>query len=712
MKTARLYFLDLARAIAALFMVFIHVQGLLALPDVQQSLYGSVVSILGEAPAAPVFMFAMGVSFALSNKTSLSKQTKRGVKILIKGYELNVLRLLVPFVLVLLLSVLGFSIPDTGAEREFKTELLNNLLVVDILQFAGLAYLFITLLFYLKLTSPKILLGVIACVVISAPCLWGIKTGNIILDRLLDPLWGNSGEYVSFPFFSWIAYPLFGVLCGDIYMKSNDIPNLLKKQMIIGLVAVLCGISITLTNVSFHMGDYWRTGPGGMLVYLGFIPIWIYVCERCCNFLKGQLFNIVLFVSKNITMFYIIQWILISSLVALLGQNKSNWSTVILLQIAITVLSYFLTKWRLAWNARKSLKVMSLFLILSLSQMACTDHQEMKTDQLTKMKINEIRLIKGNKDLSEYEKEEGVATLNSIYSFTQEIAYTQDSYYAPYVLDWISKGRKFAGDNPDAQYFSFFIDPEVLYEIDVSHENVFFMEITSYKREKDQNMISSSIVVPAEKSTIIISSDVNRNPDLLISSADYIIMIRYYKNIAEKVLPKPIVRSIEIPQKRKLVDKQFRSDLAVSLFDALYKSSVLLTEQMEQEKNGYVDELEMDNPYVKNLYPAKSNVYNGAFIHIPKDKYLLVKGQIDKSKYAVFVFYNRWWATPFKGESKISINTRDLEVDANDNYEIKIMREDRQLSNALIVGELECGILSIRSIFDEVDEPSLELKSF
>lgn len=359
MKTNRLYFLDLARATAALFMVFIHVQELLALPDVQQSIYGSVVSRLGEAPAAPVFMFAMGVSFVLSNKSSFKQQAKRGVMILIKGYELNVLRLMVPFILVLLLSVFGFSILDVETETEFKSELLNKVLVVDILQFAGLAYLFITLLSYLKLTRPKVLLGLIACVVISAPILWGVKTGNVILDRLLDPLWGNSGEYVSFPFFPWIAYPLLGVLCGEIYMKSDDIPNVLKKQLMIGLVVVLCGISITLTDVSFHMGDYWRTGPGGMLIYLGFIPIWIYVCERCCNFLKGQLFNIVLFVSKNITFFYITQWILISSLVAVLGQNKCNITTVILLQIIVTVLSFFLTKWRLAWETRKSPKVMS-----------------------------------------------------------------------------------------------------------------------------------------------------------------------------------------------------------------------------------------------------------------------------------------------------------------------------------------------------------------
>lgn len=366
----------------------------------------------------------------------------------------------------------------------------------------------------------------------------------------------------------------------------------------------------------------------------------------------------------------------------------------------------------IAWKVRKSVRVMSLLLILCLSQTACTENNEINTDQLTKMKMKEIRLIKRDKNLSEYEKEEGIATINSIYSFTREIAYTKDSYYSPYVLEWITKERKFAGDNPDAQYFSFFIDPKVNYEIDVTHEDVFFMEITSYKRKNNQNMISSSFVVPAEKSKVSISAQTNKNPDLLTSATDYIVMIRYYKNTAETILPKPVVRSIDTPENRKSVDKRFRYDLAVSLFDALYKSSVLLTEQMEQKENNYVDELEMDNPYIKNLYPAKSNMYNGAFIRIPRGKYLLVKGKIDKSKYAIFVFYNRWWATPFKGKNKPSVNTKNLEVDANGNYEIRIMREERQWSNSLVIGDNECGILSIRSIFDEVDEPSLELKSF
>lgn len=711
MKTTRLYFLDLARATAALFMVFIHVQGLLAQPEVLQSLYGSVVSILGEAPAAPVFMFAMGVSFVLSNTFSFKSQAKRGLSILIKGYELNVLRLLVPFLLVLLLSVIGFSIPEAGSEADFKAELLNNVLVVDILQFAGLAYLFISFLSYLKLITPKVLIGLIVCFVLVAPLLWGIETGSEILDRLLDPLWGNSGEYVSFPFFPWIAFPLLGVLCGTIYTKSSDIAAVLKKQMAVGAIFMLCGICVTLTNKSFHLGDYWRTGPGGMLIYLGFIPIWIYVCEWCVGYLKGQVFDVVLFVSKNITVFYIIQWVFISSLVAVIGQNQCDMIEIILLEVAVTLFSFFLTKWWVTRKASKSMKMKSLFLVFCLPQMACSGHNDMSTDHLGMMKDKEIGLIKQNKALSEYDKEEGIATVNSIYSFAREIADTKDDYYAPYVLEWISQERKFAGDNPDAQYFSFFIDPHATYELSVTHEQVFFMEITTYKREEDQNMISSSFVVPSNQSAVIISTDKDVKPDLEVSASDYIVMVRYYKKEGKVSLPKPTVRCLHTSQERKRVSPKFRYDLAVSLFDALYQSSVLLTAQMEQQVNNYVDELDMDNPYIKNLYPAKSNVYNGVFIRIPDGKYLSVKGKIDPSRYAVFVFYNRWWATPFKGGERVAINTMELKTDDSGCYEIVIMREEKGFDNALVIKDLKDGILSIRSIFEEVEEPELELKS-
>lgn len=179
-----------------------------------------------------------------------------------------------------------------------------------------------------------------------SPFLWGMDTGNVLLDRILALLWGNNGEYVSFPFFPWIAFPLLGVWCGEMYMKSSDISQTIKKQMMPAVVVLLCGVGITFTDTSFHMGDYWRTGPGGMLLYLGFIPLWIYICERVSKLLKSKLLDVIIFISKNITVFYIIQWILISSLVALLGQNQSKMLVTVLLQITVTLLTFFFTKWK------------------------------------------------------------------------------------------------------------------------------------------------------------------------------------------------------------------------------------------------------------------------------------------------------------------------------------------------------------------------------
>lgn len=343
---------------------------------------------------------------------------------------------------------------------------------------------------------------------------------------------------------------------------------------------------------------------------------------------------------------------------------------------------------------------------------ACKKGSLTETDLLALRYVTFKTEVMQTKGLTDLEKAEGIATLNSIYSFVKEVSHAGDDFYNPVVLEWITPERKFAGDNPDAQYFSFFIDPEADYSVKLSHQNVFFMEVTSYKRVGNQNAISASYIVKPGENEIILSSSEKTSAQVKLNSEDYIVMIRYYKTNGKLQSPKPLIACLDRPYPGRKQDASFRSDLAVSLFDALYKSSDLLTKQMESEVNGYVEELDMDNPYIRNLYPTKSNIYNGAFICVPKGKYLSVKGRIDSSKYVVFVFYNRWWATPFNGADRVSLNNSQIETDEAGNYEINVSSEMCDLPNLIVTNGLENGILSIRSLFEEAEEPVLELKSF
>ncbi len=345
MQSNRFIFIDIARTLAAIFMVLVHVLGLLSTQQVEASLFGKVINFLGCAPAAPIFMFAMGASFSFTDKSDkYNQKAKRGVTILLQGYILNIMRLVCPFLLILLLQLLGIHTFYTNSEHEVGSGILDNLLVVDILQFAGLAYLFLTLVSYLKINNAVIIYLIIAFFVFISPFLWGLEASNQYINRVFDLFWGEKGELVSFPFFPWIVYPLFGLVCGKRYLKyKSNISKCLMRDLLFGVACIFIGGIITFYNPQAHLGDYWRTGPGGLFLYVGFIPIWIYLCYIISLKLSFIFHKMSYFTSRNITKFYFTQWVIISCMVGVFGENSLDLVFVIILMVLTLLLTYFIT---------------------------------------------------------------------------------------------------------------------------------------------------------------------------------------------------------------------------------------------------------------------------------------------------------------------------------------------------------------------------------
>ena len=77
---------DLARGLAIVFMIGVHVLWHWGAPDTWTSPIGQVISFLGGPTAAPVFMFLMGASLAFSSRTSFSSLAVRGLWLLWLGY--------------------------------------------------------------------------------------------------------------------------------------------------------------------------------------------------------------------------------------------------------------------------------------------------------------------------------------------------------------------------------------------------------------------------------------------------------------------------------------------------------------------------------------------------------------------------------------------------------------------------------------------------
>lgn len=296
MKSKRIEFIDLSRGLAILFMIMVHVLEEMSSGSVYDSWFGSVIEFLGGPPAAPVFMFLMGTSMMFSKKVYMKTNIIRGVKLLALAYFLNIIREVLP--------ALAFN------EYSSK-ELTLAFWVIDILHFSGMAIIILSVI-RKKLRHPVIWIGLGVLVAGISPLLWGNMSGNPILDWFLTLLWGTGGEAVAFPVFPWLSYPLFGMAFG-YWLKETDNQKLyVNKSAIVGLCCLITGSILVATNYEFHIGDYWRTGPGGIIWITGFVLISLFLSNIFSTYYpKNTIKGILHYWSSHVTAFFVIHWIII-----------------------------------------------------------------------------------------------------------------------------------------------------------------------------------------------------------------------------------------------------------------------------------------------------------------------------------------------------------------------------------------------------------------
>ncbi len=326
----RLRFLDLARGLAIVFMVFQHVQIMFAVSEGEGSTLGEVFLLLGTAPAAPVFMVAMGFLFGSSARTGVRSGVVRGLQLFALGYALNLLRFVLP------LLVNG----DPGVVKAFGGTWWGLFFEIDILQLAGLSLIVLgPVKRYLR--DPRLVLALAALVATVSPLLWGVG-GSFVLD----PLWGT-GDWVSFPLFPWIAYPLLGLSLAGFTVRAASAGRLMREWALAGAAAVLTGVALVVLvpteSVILAIGDYYRSGLAVQLVLAGFVLLWLPLlwwldCRLSWRAAPRYLTSL----SRNITAVYLIQWVLIGWLAIALGVHDLPSWLAALLGVPILVASHLL----------------------------------------------------------------------------------------------------------------------------------------------------------------------------------------------------------------------------------------------------------------------------------------------------------------------------------------------------------------------------------
>lgn len=296
--------MDIARGLAVFFMVLVHVQMSFSNSALEESVFGGIVDFFGGVPAAPVFMFLMGLGFLYSKGKDHLFFMKRGVYILLAGSVLNFFRESLP-------ELVDYF---TEGTRESLEAAIEGFIDVDILQFAGLAMLFFGLFKWMRLKWWMILNFALFFVALNY-ALKPIQTESYLWSAITGLFWGSS-EYSEFPFLTWIFYPIMGYVFAQILIRCTNKMAFYKWLILISVLAITFLIVLFVGFLQMDLGmesevSYYHHALDANLVYLLFVLFWISLLFLFTNALPAIVLNQFKRWSRNVTEIYFIHWILI-----------------------------------------------------------------------------------------------------------------------------------------------------------------------------------------------------------------------------------------------------------------------------------------------------------------------------------------------------------------------------------------------------------------
>jgi len=184
---------DLARGIAIVFMILQHsfwVFGKYPTSNLFDSIIIEIAISLGGF-SAPVFMILMGLFFGFKKENSVKYGLLRGIKLICLGYVLNIFRFVLPFSIGTELMLIDYPVLFEGFSSPIW-----EIFFLDILQFAGLALIILTLIEkYCR--ENELYSFIIAMLAIFLALFSSFFITNSPLDFFLEYFWSNSG----FPLF-------------------------------------------------------------------------------------------------------------------------------------------------------------------------------------------------------------------------------------------------------------------------------------------------------------------------------------------------------------------------------------------------------------------------------------------------------------------------------------------------------------------------------
>ncbi len=300
-RSSRVVLADILKGVAVILMIQVHLMELFALPAVSGSFPGRISLFLGGPPAAPVFMAVMGYFFGRSGK-STGRHLWRGAKLIVLGFLLNL-----------------------GLNAHLLIKILNGTFAidpwpyvfgVDILFLAGLSLMLMAL--FRALAGNRIIPWILLMLVVaSANPYLPVYSGSQAWIKYLQACFWGYFSWSYFPVFPWMAYPLLGMVFYLVIQKAG-LQKLRPAHAAMAVVLLLIPVVIGFPQqfkIATQLDLYYHHNLLFFLWTTAFLLAWtlmffLFFYKNSKNFLARYL----AWTGKNVTVFYVFQWLLIGNI--------------------------------------------------------------------------------------------------------------------------------------------------------------------------------------------------------------------------------------------------------------------------------------------------------------------------------------------------------------------------------------------------------------
>lgn len=310
-NTGRQVELDIAKAFAIIFMVFLHtIMVVKAYSPGLSSAYEFVFgNVLGRPYAAVIFMFCMGVGVVYSRHSQWDTMVKRGVTLYLLGILVNVFEFFVPHFLAEFLGIDPTPFTIDGGLLLF---------CVDILAFAGMAFVLMGILKKFRFSNKKLIIVAVVLSIMGS-MLRFTDFGNPDINLICGHFFGT--KFTAFPLFNWFIFPIAGYIWGQYFIRAKDKTEFFKFWPILMVISLIyfC-VSSNLWGGVFsenvHLYYFLNTLDAVFCIINAHAVIGL--CYWIVKYLPDAAIKTCSILSSNINKIYIAQWFFIPVTIVLI----------------------------------------------------------------------------------------------------------------------------------------------------------------------------------------------------------------------------------------------------------------------------------------------------------------------------------------------------------------------------------------------------------